>query len=122
MRDEGSSLTIDAYGDSVWRNKRGKLHRLDGPAIEATDGYKAWYQNGEFHRIEGPAIEYSDGTKYWYQNGMRHRLDGPAYDGFNGKKYWYIMGKMFHTKEAFFDALTDEEKIIALFSEDFHNG
>ena len=24
-----------------------KLHRLDGPAIEYTDGYKEWYVNGE---------------------------------------------------------------------------
>jgi len=46
-----------------------ELHRIDGPAIEWADGYKAWYLNGEFHRIDGPAIEHSNGDKSWYLNG-----------------------------------------------------
>ena len=29
-----------------------KLHRLDGPAIEFADGYKAWYVNGKPLDIE----------------------------------------------------------------------
>jgi len=24
-----------------------KCHRVDGPAVEYTDGYKAWYLNGK---------------------------------------------------------------------------
>ena len=75
MRKEESTLTINKNGDKFWRNKEGKLHRIDGPAVE-----------------------YGNGAKHWYQNGVLHR-----------------------TKEAFFEALTDEEKYIALFSEDFLN-
>jgi hypothetical protein len=33
-------------GDRGWRYK-GELHRLDGPAVEGVDGYKAWYIEGK---------------------------------------------------------------------------
>lgn len=49
-----------------------KSHRLDGPAVENKDGYKAWYIEGQRHRIDGPAIEWSDGKKSWY-------IEGEAY-------------------------------------------
>ena len=78
-------------GSKHWY-QNGKLHRLDGPAVEHSDGYKAWYQNGERHRIDGPAIEFADGYKKWLQNDKLHRLDGPAIEDVNGAKYWYING------------------------------
>jgi len=40
-----------------YRNALGKLHRIDGPAIEYPSGYKAWYINDkqlekeEFNRL-----------------------------------------------------------------------
>jgi hypothetical protein len=98
MRNEESVLTIDRYGNKYWKNKAGEYHRIGGPAIEYSNGAKSWYQNGERHRIDGPAIEYS-----------------------NGNKFYFLRGQHFETKEAFFDALTDEEKEIAIFSEDFFN-
>ena len=52
-----------------YRNKKGNLHRLDGPAREWIDGSKEWWLNGEYHREDGPAIEFSVGTKKWYLNG-----------------------------------------------------
>ena len=30
-----------------YRNDKGKLHRLDGPACEGENGEKVWYLNGE---------------------------------------------------------------------------
>jgi len=33
-------------------------HRTDGPAMEFSSGYKAWYANGVLHRVDGPAIEH----------------------------------------------------------------
>jgi hypothetical protein len=120
MREEESTLTIDENGDKYWRNKKGKLHRIDGPAIELTNGTKYWYQNGVLHRIDGPAVEYGNGNKAWWQNGKLHRIDGPAV--YNGElKQFYLRGEYFKTKEAFFEALTPEEKEIALFSENFLN-
>ena len=37
-----------------------------------------WNSHGEFHRVDGPAIEMSDGSKAWWRNGKRHR-DGNEY-------------------------------------------
>lgn len=34
---------VDYDGDIIWRNAKGQYHRLDGPAWEWPDGYKAWY-------------------------------------------------------------------------------
>ena len=54
---------------TVWRNDKGQLHRLDGPAFELASGTKYWYQNGQFHRLDGPALEWANGDKSWYING-----------------------------------------------------
>ena len=53
-----------------WR-QNGKLHRLDGPALEHANDDKLWYQNGLRHRLNGPAVEWADGDKWWYINGVR---------------------------------------------------
>ena len=82
-----------------WRNLEGKMHRLDGPAIEYSDGYKAWWVNGQLHRIDGPAVEYSEGNKEWWVNGKLHRVDGPAVEWSNGIKEWFIEGEEFTEDE-----------------------
>jgi hypothetical protein len=84
---------IDEYGDKVWRNEQGQLHREDGPAIEWANGGKYWYLNGKRHREDGPALEYIDGSKSWYLNGQLHREDGPAVEYAYGDKYWYLNGE-----------------------------
>jgi len=33
------------------------------------DGAKIWYQNGKLHRLDGPAIEYASGNKEWFIEG-----------------------------------------------------
>jgi hypothetical protein len=83
-------VTVDEYGTKRWFNENGKLHRLDGPAVESANGSKEWYQNGERHRLDGPAYEYADGDKFWYQNGELHRLDGPAVEPSDGDKEWWV--------------------------------
>ena len=74
-------------------NALGKLHRVHGPAIEYTDGSRAWFQNGQLHRLDGPAIEYPDGHRAWYKNGQRHRLDGPAIEYPDGRREWWLNGE-----------------------------
>ena len=66
---------IDGNGNTVWHNEKGQRHRLDGPAMEFTDGSKTWWVCGNLHRIDGPAVESSSGDKYWYVNG--EILNGP---------------------------------------------
>ena len=41
------------------------LHILENGIIE-------WYKNGELHRLDGPAIEHSNGNKEWYINGDQY--------------------------------------------------
>ena len=36
------------------------------------DGIKRWFLNGKLHRVDGPAIEWPDGSKYWYLNGKEY--------------------------------------------------
>ena len=87
-----------------WFNKEGKYHRLDGPAIEYADGYKAWFQKGKRHRLDGPAREWSDGSKEWWVEGKKHRIDGPAMEYYNNSKEWYIEGNYYSTEKAFLKA------------------
>lgn len=122
MRDfDNVKYERDVYGDvTVSRYYLGgKLHKLNGPAVEYVDGsreewylngerhrtpdasgahYPAyvtneaqiWYVDGDKHRVGGPAIVHKSGAKEWFQNGLRHRDDGPAVEQYNGKKYYYI--------------------------------
>jgi hypothetical protein len=52
-----------------------------------------YYLNKKLHRLDGPAYERTDGTKEWWQNGKKHRLDGHAYEEPGGYKEWYYEGK-----------------------------
>ena len=61
--------------------------------IKYSNGTKEWYFEGKIHRIDGPAVEYSVGTKQWFVEGKRHRIGGPAIEWFDGTKHWYINGK-----------------------------
>lgn len=87
---------LDYRHDSCY----GKLHRVDGPAIEWTDGYKEWHIDGKRHRVNGPAVEWADGSKEWWVDGNLHRVDGPAIEYADGDKAWYIDGK-YLTEEEF---------------------
>lgn len=62
-------------------------HRVDGPAIEYSDGTKEWYQYGKLHREDGPAIEYPYGGQEWWLS-VRHRLGGPAIENSYGEQWW----------------------------------
>ena len=59
-------VTIDKEKTIRWYNDKKQLHRLDGPAIEWTNGYKVWFVEDKLHRLDGPAIEYANGDKEWY--------------------------------------------------------
>ncbi len=52
------------------RNKEGKLHRVDGPAI-ITDNFAAWYYNGRLHKEDGPAIIGHSGDALWFIHGVK---------------------------------------------------
>ncbi len=75
-----------------YRNEKGQFHRTDGPAIEWTDGYKAWFMEGSLHREGGPAVIWPDGSECWYRNNLLHRIGGPAVTNRDGSKEYWIDG------------------------------
>ena len=87
------TLTVDQWGDRIYRNSSGQRHRIWGPAVEYPDGTRMWYQNDQPHRTDGPAVECADGYKEWWLNGQRHRTDGPAVECADGDKFWWLNGE-----------------------------
>ncbi len=85
-----SSIKKEYSNSIVYKNKQGKYHREDGPAIEHNNGTKSWFINGKRHRGDGPAREWSIGTKEWWINGKLHREDGPAIEYASGDKSWFL--------------------------------
>jgi hypothetical protein len=63
-------IETDRFKNKFWTLDN-KLHGVDGPAVEYTDGHKEWWLDGKLHRIDGPAVEYADGRKYWYLSGVK---------------------------------------------------
>jgi hypothetical protein len=86
-----SVMEIDVSGTKIWRNSKGEHHRTDGPAIEWTNGDKAWCVGGKYHRTNGPAVEWSNGDKAWWVN--------DKYLGYNDIGFW-----------ALWEQLSDEDR------------
>ena len=63
-------VETNRWGTKYYYNEKRLFHRLDGPAIEGSSGYKEWWQNGKLHRTDGPAIEFLNGRRYWYFKGQ----------------------------------------------------
>lgn len=68
LEDQGITMTTTSIcGIAVlteYRNHKGQLHRLDGPAY-ITPGLEIWFENGKKHRLDGPAIA-SAAIKKWF--------------------------------------------------------
>ena len=90
--------------------------------IKGSANKSAWYQHGILHREDGPAIEYTDGKKSWWQYGKLHREDGPAVEWGDGKIEWYLNNASYNTKEEWFEALSEDQKMKAIYSEYFMRG
>jgi hypothetical protein len=39
---------------------------------ENWNGDRCWFLKGKLHRIDGPAIEFKNGDKSWYLNGIEY--------------------------------------------------
>ncbi|MBU9391509.1 hypothetical protein KTE71_28870 [Burkholderia multivorans] len=92
VRNGRHTETIEGNEFAFWYEDN-ILHREDGPAVESSDGYKAWKINGEYHRVGGPAVVHANGDKDWYLRGVQHREDGPAFEASNGYREWWINGE-----------------------------
>lgn len=52
---------------------------------------------------------------HYYSNGKLHRIDGPAITR-EELNYFYLNGKRFYSLEEWFEALSEEEKEVAIFN------
>ena len=75
-----------------YRNEKGQLHRVDGPAY-IDNKVQIWYFKGAWHRVDGPAV-ISDTYETWYMNDIVHRVDGPANIEEDCCPYWCINNKL----------------------------
>ena len=92
-------IEVDQHGTRRYYNSADQLHRVEGPAVEYTDGTKVWLINGRRQREDGPALIMSDGTQMWFRNGSAHRIDGPAVICANGNVSWYLSGNRLTQQE-----------------------
>ena len=69
IADEDLDKKVDEYATSYYKKGTNIHHRTNGPARVYSSGLKAWRQNNKFHRLDGPAIEHTDGNKgeWWYK-------------------------------------------------------
>lgn len=51
----------------IYKNKDGKFHRVNGPAIEGEVVF-LWFFNGHMHRYYGPALGKPDTFEYYILN------------------------------------------------------
>jgi hypothetical protein len=82
----------DSNKKEYHHDSKGRLHRLDGPAIieifESGEIHKEWRYHGKRHREFGPAVIFCNGDKEWWYEGNLHRLDGPAVESDGYNEYW----------------------------------
>lgn len=66
-------------------------------------------------------LEYDGDIDYWL-DGKEHRIDGPALISAEGYTAFYIRGSYFYKKEDWFKALSEDEKLEALWNiEEWNN-
>jgi hypothetical protein len=84
----------------------------------------AYYIKGTqiLHREDGPAFISMSGTKEWWINGKRHREDGPAIIYSSGTILWLLNDIHFIKKEDWLEALPEDKRLKALYSDYFIGG
>ncbi len=73
--EEGIELIAAASSivQACWKDKKGKVHRLNGPAVIFRDGDRSWYKHGQRHRDDGPAREWpSQNKEEWWKDGKHY--------------------------------------------------
>lgn len=103
LEPNGCWKRVKTSGEIVWYKDKDlkTIGRLDGPAIENTNGYQAYVVDGKFHRLGGPAQIWDENNYNYFEDDKLHRLDGPACVRSNpNANQYFIKGKCF-SKEQF---------------------
>jgi hypothetical protein len=96
-----------------WRDRKERLERADGPAVEIPAGVvwpseqlgpiegpaELYFSEGQLHRADGPAVVRggSQWLRQWFWRGKPHRTDGPAYEDADGVIVWLRDGAIDRT-------------------------
>jgi len=98
----------------VYYNDDNKMHRLDGPAVECSNGIKTlFYVFGKAHRNIGPSVERIDdyGSLHlmFEFNGKIHRIGSPANKNGYGANinYEYYISNIQYTKKNYYNKVWD---------------
>ena len=54
-----NTIILETFDES------GQFHSYDDEPALITVAYSKWFHHGRLHRLDGPAIEYFDGKKEW---------------------------------------------------------
>lgn len=92
--------------DEFWYLKNGLFHREDGPALHNKYGN---YTGALYHIVADEISNARAVRNSLYYGHFRYYIDGQSY---------YLNGISFDSKEAWFEALTEEQKTKALFNLD----
>ena len=65
------NVVTDPFGNRIYYNSQGQVHRDDGPAIITPDGSEYWYCNGKQLRSDGPAATWPGHPGLYYLNGVQ---------------------------------------------------
>lgn len=74
--------------------KRGlKIRGYEDESVCMADEYSTmWFSRGKLHRLNGPAVISLD-LQYWFQEGVLHREYGPAIKGGDGREAYFLRGR-----------------------------
>ena len=57
------------------RDKHGRPHDDDSPAVVQPNGIEVWYKHGRLHRDDGPAVVQPNGIEAWFEEGRFIRFE-----------------------------------------------
>jgi len=77
LSESQSHLIVAQNGDMRWFDDENRLHREDGPAFIWKAGHgivaygHAWCKRGKLHRMDGPAVEIEGKQSEWWVDGRQ---------------------------------------------------
>ena len=86
-----------------------RIAKIDGMVID-DDGDTSYWVDGKLHRVDGAAIEHLNGDRSYWVNGVLHRTDGPAVEDIDGAVRYCIHGNQL-TEEEFKEVTQSDEHL-----------
>ena len=80
-------------------------YNLTEPVCEQLhDGTVVWHVRGRLHRVNSPALVFPNGAYQWWHSGFLHRDYGPAVGYYDGRVDWWLWGEYYHNIQSWIAA------------------